>query len=489
MNRNMATHPKSVYVLSFAEGWGRFNYYGTQMILVLYFTKVFLLSNSKSLAIYGAFASFSFALPILGGLIADKLLGSFRAIILGIIFSILANLLLSFSIFKLFCFGLGLNTFGTGLFKSSCANLIGALYHPEDIKRTRGYTIYYLSINIGATLGPIVYGLISAYYGWNYCFYVTALGLSLGLFFLILNKKYLLQAVLAPKEKLLTLNLIPGLSLKNFLYFILLLIGLLLGLPFLFPEIINPLLISFTILIFFIVLFITLKHPPAEKKRILAILILGLFGMLFFAASLQVGSSIILFINDNVHHYLFNWNIPTIMFTSLYPLAVIISAPFITVLWSKLEKRNLNPSTPLKLFYGLVLAALAFIVFSLAAAFAYPLYNHYYALGLIVLGNLFLGCGELVLTPAMFSAINILAPSTIKNSMVGLWFLFVAFGGYFSSVIANFSTQHISPNNLIENLNVFQHAFLSISLATLLLSFILLILVPLIKRLSDIKTF
>src|SRR3990167_6881114 len=247
MNRNMATHPKSVYVLSFLEGWGRFNYYGTQMILVLYFTKVFLLSNSKSLAIYGAFASFS--------------------------------------IFKLFCFGLGLNTFGTGLFKSSCANLIGALYHPEDIKRTRGYTIYYLSINIGATLGPIVYGLISAYYGWNYCFYVTALGLSLGLFFLILNKKYLLQAVLAPKEKLLTLNLIPGLSLKNFLYFILLLIGLLLGLPFLFPEIINPLLISFTILIFFIVLFITLKHPPAEKKRILAILILGLFGMLFFAAS------------------------------------------------------------------------------------------------------------------------------------------------------------------------------------------------------------
>jgi POT family proton-dependent oligopeptide transporter len=272
--------------------------------------------------------------------------------------------------------------------------------------------------------------------------------------------------------------------LKYFIYLGILVAAVVFGLPFLYPIVINPLLGLLAVGSILIMLSIALKHHGEERKRIFAILILSIFGMLFFTASLQVGSSLVLFIEHSVHHSIAGWKIPTIMFTALYPLAVIVAAPFISSLWKKLEKLNINPLTPMKLSYGLMLAAIAFIFFALAAYSATTAQPHYWPLVLIVLGNLFLGTGELVLAPAIFTAINVLAPIRLKNTMVGLWFIFVALGAYMSGLLAEFCSGTFQTQSGSYNAAIYTHSYLLIAIGVFALGIILAFLSPAIKRLS-----
>jgi POT family proton-dependent oligopeptide transporter len=465
--------PQGFYVIAFGELCERFSYYGAQTLLVLCLTKVFLLNDGLSFSLYGAYATFAYALPVLGGLLADRLLGLKQTIIIGGLLLIIGNLFMAAQQLNSFYIGLALTACGTGLYKPNSTSLIGKLYSGEDAKRDSGFTLFYMGMNIGATLSPFIYGFTKQW-GYQHGYLISAFLLLVSwLLFLIKNyrNKLIIQQIQINSQK------------QCLAYLLIFVVVGLVGLLFLYPMLLNNFLLVFAVAALAILFLTAFKREKTERNRLLGLLILGLFGMCFFAASLQVGSSINLFIDRDIYRTLWSWQIPTIMFTSLYPLAVIIVAPFMAIIWSYLANRNKEPTVSVKLGIGLLLAGIGFVCFMAAALSSEQTTMGYLPIMWILLGNLALGTGELCLMPAMFSAISRLAPEDLKSTMMGVWFLFIAFGGYLSSVAAKLSThQSVAISPFLSDA-IYSHAFVKVSIAAFLIAGLLFTLTPWIKSL------
>ena len=178
------SQPRGFYVLSFGELCERFSYYGAQTLLVLYLTTKFSLTDDKSYSLYGAYAAFSYALPVLGGLLADRLLGLKKTLIIGGLFLIAGNLLMSIPHLNAFYAGLSLTACGIGLYKPNSSSMIGKLYGVQDDRRESGFTLFYIGMNIGATISPFVYGLAGKW-GYHYSYLFSAAILFVGWIFFL----------------------------------------------------------------------------------------------------------------------------------------------------------------------------------------------------------------------------------------------------------------------------------------------------------------
>lgn len=473
--------PRGLYVLTFGELCERLSFYGLQNILVLYVTSHFFLSDSRTYSLYGTYVSLSYALPILGGILADHFLDFRLAITMGAILLVIGNLLLAVSNFTVFSIGLALIVCGIGLYKANTTALVGKLYTNSDQRRESGFVIFYTGMNIGATIGAIVYGFPSRLWGARYSFVfsvlIMAIVLSIFLRYFYDNKfKNLLS--LSPtkttKKK------------KLFLTILFIIFCPLLSLLFFNPRFSDDFLAIAALIAIISFIIIALTQAPQKRNHVFALLILSFFGMCFFAASFQVGSSINLFIHRDVNRELLHWVIPTIMFTSLYPLAVILMAPIITLLWGYLAAHQKEPQTPVKLFYGLLLGSLAFVAFMLAT-----LNNQHNSMSSIpliwiIVGNLLLGTGELVLTPAILASISRLAPQNLQGTMMGAWFLFVAFGGFLSSNLAKISSHiNLATISKFQSAVIYEHTFTVIAIITAAIATLLLLLIPGINKLSQ----
>jgi POT family proton-dependent oligopeptide transporter len=201
----------------------------------------------------------------------------------------------------------------------------------------------------------------------------------------------------------------------------------------------------------------------------MALAILSFFGMFFFAASLQVGSSITLFIQSAIQAGTLKTQLPASVFSTLYPLFVLVLAPFFTYLWHTLKAKNVSISMPAKLCIAMALAGVGIGIFALAAVTQFLIPG-------ILLGNLLLSAGEIVLTPAIYTAVSDLAPAGMKGTMMGCWLLFIALGGYFSGVLANAS--HLIANAALFQHNGFLAQFTFIACFTFVVALVLLLLAP-----------
>ena len=188
----MLQQPRALWTLSYGKLWDTFSYFGTQTILVLYFIKVFHLDTDDSYLLYGAYAAFIYATPFLGGVIADRWLGSKQTLLLGCILSIGGNLMLISQNRYLFSLGLATSVVGSGLYKSNATQLVGALYKNNELNKESGFTSFYLAMNIGGSIAPLVYGFVSYLLGWNYGFLCSAFGILTGTL-LILKRWSLLE--------------------------------------------------------------------------------------------------------------------------------------------------------------------------------------------------------------------------------------------------------------------------------------------------------
>jgi POT family proton-dependent oligopeptide transporter len=466
-------HPRSLPILSLGELWERFSYYGIQTVLVLYLTKALLFSDNQSYALYGGFAVFAFAMPVLGGLLADRLLGFRRAIIIGAILLIIGNIFLAIPNLHCFYLGLAIDVCGVGLYKPNALALLGTLYGKQHVQRENGFTWFYMSMNIGATLGPIVYGLMTQIFGWSFCFLFSAMTILITLGIFLNNRKHL--TVDSEKNN--------G---KNTLLFICGLIPaacMLISYLFSHPQLLNDLIIIAAGLALPVLLIVAIKHPALERNRIFALLITAAFAMCFFAASFQIGSSINLFIDRDINRTVWGWTVPTILFSSLYPLSVIVIAPLITPLWNYLAARNKNPAPQIKLLIGLLLATLAFGAFICATINNDP--DSHFPVFWIVVGNILLGAGELCLTPATLAAVSRFSPHNLHSTMIGAWYFFVAIGGYLSGMLAKTSSEAATLLLTDKTLSmaVYRHTFTLIAFITLGITILLLLTLPLIKKL------
>ena len=416
-------HPKALWVLAFGKLWDTFSYYGTQTILVLYFMHIFNLPRSESILLYGAYAAFTYAIPIMGGVLGDKWLGSRNTLLLGSVLNIAGNLLLMSYSRYFFCLGLAASLVGSGLYKSTATHMVGALYPEGEPRKEAGYTWLYFAVNIGGSLGPLVYGFVVYAIGWNIGFLCSAIGLALGLCWFLFNwrmyeDKHHQPQISNLKVELTYLGLVVG--------------SVLLSLTFYYPASLNVVVGLFFACSVGYVLAMIIKYKRPMRQRLLALLVMSFFGMFYFAAGMQIGTSITLFLQLKIEQGVIHTQLPASTFSTLYCLFVLLQAPVITWLWFSLKMRGVHLAVVNKLAVGIFLGALGIACFAFAAA------TNYIAVGLI-LGIMLLSAGEVVIAPAIYTAISDIAPQGLKTTMMGCWFLFIGMGGYVSSLLTKFS--------------------------------------------------
>ncbi len=474
---NQLKQPRGLHLLFFLELCDRFSYYGIQSVFVLYLTKTFSFADSHAYSLYGVYTALAFSTPVLGGYLADRFLGYQKTIGYGLLLMTLGNLALLFSGTLSFYLGLSLIIVGIGLFKANNAALLGGLYQKNDARRESGFTIFYMGMNVGAILGPLTFGYIALHFGWIYGFTLSALELAVSLILFTVSKKTLLPSNGAAFFHHKSLNL----EQSTFLFIIILLSVFAINIFFYYPILFKAVLWLVGIFVLSYVLFLAYEKPAGERNKILAIIILNIFAIFFFACQVQIGSSLTLFIDRLVNKHTFGWQIPTAAFSSLQPFFVILTAPLLAPLWSYLEEHHYSFSTVSRIFLGLLLGSISF------ACFAFSAYSSRWhttinlPLIMLVIGNFILGAGELCIGPVMMSAVTYLIPKELQGRIMGMWFLSIAFSSYLGSFLAQVADLEKKKPNI--NSIIYFHSFSNTSLIVFIAALFLLMLSPVIRSL------
>jgi POT family proton-dependent oligopeptide transporter len=456
-------HPRGLSTLFFTEMWERFSYYGMRALLILFMTAPVAagglgFDTATAGPIYALYVSSVYFLSVPGGWVADRILGLQRAVFVGGVIIMAGHICLAIPSISTFYLGLTLIAVGTGLLKSNISVLVGHLYRPDDVRRDAGYSIYYMGINTGGFIAPLITGWLAQSEGfrrilasagfrpesaWHWGFGAAALGMFLGLVQYRAGGKHLstegLQPVL-PSEPVAAARVRRQVRLVEFISLAIVL-GLIVvvatGMVRLDPEWISRnfkwVLIAVTVA-FFSWLFLSRGWSREERKRLVVIAVLFAAATVFWMAYEQAGSTLNLFAARNTDNSIFGHSFPPSWYQSLPPLFIILFAPLFAAVWIRLGRRN--PSSPAKFALALVLLGLGFAVMIGAASAAVaggrvsPLW--------LVLSYLLQTLGELCLSPVGLSAMSVLAPARIAGLVMGVWFLALSVGNYLAGMASSF---------------------------------------------------
>jgi POT family proton-dependent oligopeptide transporter len=425
-------HPRGLSTLFFTEMWERFSYYGMRALLILFMTAPATagglgFDTAVAGAIYGLYTSSVYMSTLPGGWIADRLVGARRAVLYGGILIAAGHFSMAVQSLAFFCLGLTLIILGTGLLKGNVAVIVGQLYSPEDRRRDAGFSIFYMGINLGAFIAPLVCGYLGQRVNWHVGFGAAGVGMTLGVVQYVLGSRSLGDAGLKPAQ-----TLTPSARrLTAILAAALLLVGIALFtgiIPITAKQIADAagvLLIGGAVA-FFIWLFASPGWTPIERRRLAAILMLFIAACLFWSQFEQAGSTLNLFGDRATRTSIFGWEFPSSYYQALQPLFIISFAPVFAWVWMRLGRRE--PSSPTKFSFGLLLVGGGFAVVALAAVFGAngvkvsPMW--------LVVTYLLHTWGELALSPVGMSAMTKLAPARIGGLIMGVWYMSIAIGNF-----------------------------------------------------------
>jgi len=452
-------HPKPLKGLFFTELWERFSYYGIRPLLILYMAALVAdgglgLDRPTASAIVGLFAGSMYLMTLLGGWVADNYLGQERAVWYGsliIAFGHLSIALAALFGHFFFYFGLVLIVIGSGLFKTCISVIVGTLYQAQDSRRDAGFSIFYMGINLGSLIAPLLTGLLVKEHGWHWGFGIGGVGMLIALL--------IFKLITVPQLK--QFNHVQGNEnnwarpvhynpkAPQMIIGFIAVVGLIIGLVSLGIININPIQIAtyFTITIcicialYFSYLLLFAGLNNTEKKQIIICFILLITAALFWSAFEQKPTSFNLFAQDFTDRQFFGFEIPAVWFQSINPLFIIIFAPIIAWLWVKLGKQNLDPSYITKFIIALLLAAGGFLVMSIASYLITQNGGTVSALW-IASSLLLLTLGELCLSPVGLSTMTKLAPTIIRGQVMGLWFTASALGNLMAGLIGGHVSIH-----------------------------------------------
>ncbi len=440
-------HPRGLATLFMTELWERFSYYGMRALLVLFMTAGAASGGlgfdvAKAGAVYGLYTASVYMLSLPGGWIADRFLGQRRAVLYGGMLIAAGNILLAVPALATFYFGLTVSAVGTGLLKPNVSVMVGQLYGADDARRDAGFSIFYMGINLGAFLSPLVCGYLGQQVNWHIGFGVAAAGMVLGLIQYVAGGKHLRQAGLHPE---------PAATpeqgtrerrwLRNGLGTTLILILVLAGLNLsgavnitagLLSDALGVMLLV-TVVVFFSWLFFGADWSSAERKKLMVVGVLFLASALFWCMFEQAGSTLNLFADRSTDKNVLGFSFPSSWFQSVNSLFIIALAPAFAWLWVRLGSRE--PSSPAKFVMGLLATGLGFVVMALGAlkasggAQVSPMW--------LVVVYLLHTVGELCLSPVGLSAMTKLAPARIGSLLMGVWFLSLSVGNYLGGRIAS----------------------------------------------------
>ncbi|MGG2067148.1 peptide MFS transporter [Bacillus sp. S14(2024)] len=411
-------HPPGLYLLFFTEMWERFSYYGLRGLLTLYLTTALIngglgFSKSWALTIYGFYTGACYFTPMIGGFLTDRYLGKRLAITLGGITIALGNLTLFALQSQLGLYlGLALIIMGNGFFKPNISTLVGGLYAENDSRRDGAFTIFYMGINVGSFLAPLVCGYLSEdlfktaadgviHYGFRYGFLAASIGMIVGqILFTTLSNRFLGDIGKKPTAALQT-----GTGNK------------------------------------------TAGNTPLtkkEKQNTAVIIIITCFVVFFWAGFEQAGSSLTLYTNSFVDRTVFGWEIPTSWFQSVNPLFIILLAPIVSALWTKLASTKRGDlKIPTKMGLGMILLGIGYMVLLVATLKTGSNEQNITEkanLLFIVFTYLFHTLGELFLSPVGLSMVSALAPVKLASLLMGVWFASTGVANILGGQLANLTT-------------------------------------------------
>ena len=441
-------HPRGLYTLFFTEMWERMSYYGMRGILVLFMTATILeggleIDAVSASAIYGIYSACVYLVALIGGWLADRHIGQQKAILYGGIVIMLGHFLLAFTNLQTFYLGLIFVVLGTGLLKPNISAIVGGLYEDDIEKKQSGFTIFYMSINIGSVLGFFICGYLGENVGWHYGFAAAGVGMALGLIQFLLTRKNLGSIGSAPSVILNKDTKVKELKIFNFLmisFFIVIFLGLFGFIKF-DPIPVANMLTVFILLIavsYFLYLFTLGKLNIEERKKIILIMVL-FFGAAFFWSGFdQAGSSFNIFAKEYTDRLVFGWEYPASWLQVLNPILVVILSPFMAYIWFFLGKRMLDPALPFKFGLGLIFMAIGFLFIASGASIA--IQEGSAGAKWLLLTYLFHTIGELTLSPIGLAAISNLSPKRFVGQMMGIWFLASSLGAIIAGLLSGQAT-------------------------------------------------
>jgi POT family proton-dependent oligopeptide transporter len=455
--RSLFGHPAGIATLFFVEMWERASFYGMRALLVLFLVDAggrgFGLDDRVAAAIYGLYNAGTYIACLPGGWVADRLLGAQRAVLLGGAVIAIGHLLLGFApSMAVFYLGLLVIVLGTGLLKPSVGVVVAGLYPEGGARRDAGFTLYYMGVNLGAFIGPLVCGALAQAFGWHAGFVAAAVGMTLGLIQFVVQRRLLGSAGAEPLPHAGGEAADASARRLGTLWLCAALLGLLVVLvaawsaalplqPVALRTVAVDTIIAIAVL-YFAYLLAAAGLSAAERRRVLVVLVLFAASVLFWSGYEQAGSSFNLFAERYTDRTLFGHVIPASWFQSLNPIFIILFAPAFSALWLWLGRRQLDPSTPLKFVAGLAGMALGLAVMVGAARVAAT--GHLTGMSWLTLTYLVHTFGELCLSPVGTSAVTKLVPERFTGQGLGLWFISLSLGNLFASRIAG----EIDPANV-----------------------------------------
>ena len=382
---NKNNYFKGLYLLFFVEMWERFAYYGMRALIVLYMVQNLMFSTQKAGNIYGLYTGFVYLTPIIGGYLADRFFGQRKCITTGAILMSCGLFLLAFGHKNLFLFSLFLMITANGFFKSNISSVLGLLCANNEEQKDSAYTIFYMGINLGAFLSPLICGTLAVKYGYEAGFAASGIGMLIGLFiYKIFENSFLGDAGKEPSQK-------PAKT-------------------------------------------ITENNPATadSKKQFLALGALMLFTIPFWICFEQAGSSLTLFAQYQTNRNIFGYIIPAGYFQSLNPLFIIIFAPLLSIFWGNLRKHGKEPSSVQKFAAALCLMSAAYIIMIFAGHYA-----EQNAVSCLWLASVYfvMTIAELCISPIGLSLVSKLAPVQFLSLTMGCWFLTSFFGNLIAGII------------------------------------------------------
>ena len=402
-------HPVGLYVLFFTEMWERFSYYGMRAILVLY-----LISESQgdnpglgwtdgeALALYGWYTMMVYVMSVPGGYIADKFLGQKRSVLIGGLMLLIGHSTLAIEQMWAFYAGLVFIVLGVGMLKPNISTMVGGLYKQGDIRRDKGFTIFYIGINVGAFLSSLIVGYVGEVYGWHYGFGLAGIGMALGVLQYVFGLKYLSQ------------------------------VGNYLGDSKSSQEVMNA------------------PLTKVEKDRVGVLLISFLLVILFWGAFEQAGGLMNIYTMENTDRFLGNWQVPASWFQSINAMFIIFFGTSVALFWANRKLKGqwlsklgyplkLPVSTSLfKMIVGLIIMGVGFFFMSGATAQFEATGSS--AMYWLVFAYLFHTIGELCLSPVALSFVTKLAPVKYASIMMGIYFAMTGFGSKLAGLLGEWSS-------------------------------------------------
>jgi POT family proton-dependent oligopeptide transporter len=478
-DRAIFGQPRGLATLFLTEMWERFTYYGMRAILILFMTATVAngglgIADKTASSIYGLYLACTYLLSLLGGWIADRLIGAQRAVLSGGAFIMVGNGMLASGSTQIFFLGLAVTVFGVGLLKPNISAIVAQLYPEGGSRRDAGFSIFYMGINLGAFLGSLFVPIVADKLGWHVGFALPAIGMLLGLVQFMATRQYLGTAGLAAAPDAKRGSWLPVILFAA-------VVAVIAALSVTGRLEIDPIavsaaaswLIGLLAAAYFIYLLFFAGLSGAERSRVYVMAALFIACAMFWAGFEQTGASLNLFAERYTDRNIFGWEMPAGVLQAVNPLFIILFAPVFAGLWLTLGKRGKDLSPPAKFSAGLILMGLGFFVMYLASH--YVLASQKVLPTWLILTYMLHTWGELCLSPVGLSSMTKLAPPRFVGQVMGVWFLAIALG---NNLAGQLSSEYDASN-----LQSLPGLFLKIFWWGVIGSAVMLVLTPVLKRL------